>query len=119
MQTPSFIVGFTLAVYKMDEMVKFYSAVFGLEFEPKEMFGTTLYTAKWGEMNIQLCPAELAGIEATQNKHQFDIVVSDLATSINLVKANGGELMHEVQDKSVGIYDPDKNSLVLIEKQEG
>ena len=111
------IEGMTMAITHMDEMLRFYSNLFLISFEEKEMFNTRLYTGKWGDLKLLFCPAEIAQNTATQNRHQFDIVVSDLASIIDLAKRNGGEIMGEIAETdnelSVGIYDPDKNSIIL------
>ncbi len=109
--------GLTLAVTRMDDMLAFYKGVFGLEFEAQEMHGFKLYKTEWANLSLLFCPASLAQNTATQNRHQFDIIVSDLDEVVKAAKANHGELMHEPTDmggvKSVGIYDPDRNSMVF------
>lgn len=111
------IEGLTIAVNHMEEMCGFYNALFGIEFQKQEMHGFELYQGKWGEMNLLFCPANLAQNTAKQNRHQFDIIVDDLDETIQLAKANGGELMNDPQSNewglSVGIYDPDHNSMVF------
>ncbi|MGB5818798.1 MAG: hypothetical protein WBG90_04880 [Saonia sp.] len=113
----SIIQGFTLAVTNITEMVLFYSNVFHLHFDEKEMYGTKMYAALWGELNVLFCPAEIAKNTAIQNRHQFDIFVSNLDDCITLAKKYGGELIGEtVEDdkvRSIGIYDPDHNSMVI------
>lgn len=111
------IEGMTLAVHRMDKMVQFYSNVFNIEFDAKEMFENTLYSGMWGDLKILFCPAELAGNEAQQNRHQFDIITTDLDKIIAMVTAHGGSLMGEISEddtmRSIGIYDPDQNSIVI------
>lgn len=115
------IEGLTIAVTDMEQMVNFYSKVFGIGFTNKQVYGTTLYNGEWGGLKLQFCPAQLAGIEAAQNRHQFDIVVDDLDKALVQVSVHGGSMMHDIQEnetsRSVGVYDPDKNSIVLIEKK--
>ena len=115
------IEGLTLAVNRMDEMLSFYKAVFNLEFDEMEMHGFKLYQTKWGDLSLLFCPAQLAQNTATQNRHQFDIIVSDLDAVIDAAKANHGELMHEPTEtggvKSVGVYYPDRNSMVFKQLQ--
>lgn len=63
--------------------------------------------------------AEIAKNEAQQNRHQFDIIVFNLAEMIEKVVEFGGEVIGVIAEnedfKSVGIFDPDRNSLVLKE----
>ncbi len=116
------IEGMTLAVTKMDEMLDFYSSVFNIDFEENEMYGTKLYSGNWGDMKLLFCPAEIARNTADQNRHQFDVIVSDLKALIGTVKAHGGTLMGEITENdqalSVGVYDPDNNSIVFKELRE-
>ena len=112
------IEGVTLAVSDMDSMVTFYKEVFEVEFEPRKISGGTLYSGKWGNLELLLCPAEIAGNSAKQNRHQFEIAVNDVDEFLTKVKAYGGENMGEVAvdengKKSIGIYDPDKNSILI------
>ena len=112
--------GMTVAVTKMEEMLSFYSNVFEMKFEEQEMFNSKLYSSRWGDLELLFCPAELAQNKAKQNRHQFDVVVDDLEKVIKIAKKYGGKLMGEVQNeepwKSVGIYDPDNNSILFKEK---
>ena len=111
--------GMTIAVTNMDPMLEFYSHVFQIQFEEKDMFGAKLYAGNWGGLKLLLCPAELAGNTATQNRHQFDIRVGDLEKTLEIMIQYGGKPMGEIQEgetgRSVGVYDPDHNSMVLKE----
>lgn len=111
--------GLTIAVTNMSEMLKFYENVFQIKFLEKAMYGSTLYTGKWGEMQLLFCPAEIAGNTAKQNRQQFDVRVKDVLFIARMAEQNGGRLMGEVQEsngiKSIGIYDPDGNSIVFKE----
>ncbi len=115
------ITGMTMAIVNMEEMVNFYSHVFGIEFESKEMLGARLYSGVWGGFKLLFCPAELAGNTAKQNRHQFDIVVSDLEEVMALAEKHGGVLMGKVTEDtrswSIGIYDPDRNSILFKEQK--
>lgn len=106
-----------MAIVNMTAMVNFYTQVFELNFEPVEMFGTQLFKTKWGSFNVLFCPASLAGNNAQQNRHQLDIYLDDLDNSIKKVVSYGGQLMGEVSEtdleKSIGIIDPDQNTMVL------
>ncbi len=115
------IEGLTIAVTNMEQMVNFYAKVFKIGISEKQVYGNTLYSGEWGGLKLQLCPAQLAGIEATQNRHQLDVVVDDLDKTLVLVTVHGGSIMQDIQEtetsRTVGIYDPDQNSIVLIEKK--
>ena len=111
------IEGVTIAVTNMEAMRTFYEKLFGIDFEEKRLFGSLLYSGYWGILNLLLCPAEIAKNSATQNRHQFEIIVQDIQKAIKLAVRNGGTKMGEIsEDKdcwSIGIYDPDNNSMVL------
>jgi len=120
MSNPTFqIEGMTVAITHMDQMVRFYSKIFGIDFREKQMYGATLYEGRWGGFNLLFCPAEIARNTAEQNRHQLNVVVSNLKGLMERVKNLGGEVMGEVLEDekslSVGIYDPDKNSMTLKE----
>lgn len=107
----------TIAVTNMEKMIAFYSKVFGITFFEKKMHGTKLYEGKWEELDLLLCPAELAQNTAKQNRHQLEFMTSDLSQFLLVAIDAGGSQMGEISDdgefRSVGIYDPDKNSMVF------
>ncbi len=115
------IPGLTVAVTNMKAMVSFYEQVFEMEFQPVSQYQNTLYQGIWGGLSMLFCPAELAKNTATQNRHQFNIEVNDLMAFVTKVKDHGGTLMGDVTDQqnvlSVGIYDPDGNSLVVSQNK--
>ena len=111
------IEGMTIAVTAMEKMVNFYSGVFGVEFKEIDQFNAKLYaTELWG-LKVLFCPAEVARNTATQNRHQFDFVVADLDALVEKVQQFGGQIMGPITEagdfRSVGIYDPDSNSMVF------
>ncbi len=81
------------------------------------MYDSKLYASTWGGLELLFCTANIANNTATQNKHQFDIVVNDIQKIIITAKQYGGKTMGElVEDKyckSIGIFDPDNNSIVF------
>lgn len=111
------IEGLTMAINDMTKMLTFYKNVFKIEFTERVEFGAKLYVGKWADLTLLFCPAELAQNKATQNKHQFDIVVKGMDNWIKKCEENGGMSIGEVlsQDgfSSIGIYDPDRNTIVL------
>ena len=113
------VVGLTLAVFKMEQMLEFYRNVFEIEFTAQEMFGTTLYAGNFDHLKLLLCPAEIAGNDAQQNRHQLEIIVFDFEVILKMIVKFGGEIIGEIVEdenfKSIGIYDPDRNSMVLKE----
>lgn len=113
------IEGMTIAINNMSSMLKFYKNVFRIDFTAQSEFGTQLYSGRWTNLTVLFCPAEVAQNTATQNKHQFEIVVQNLDDWILKCKNNGGETIGEItvqkKFRSIGIYDPDRNTIVLKE----
>lgn len=111
------ITGFTLAIINMNKMLTFYIDVFEIQFTPTVISGFTVYHGDWNGIDIQFCPAELAKNTAKQNRHQLTIEVNNLKELANMIEEKGGKIIGEIIDGekeiSVGIYDPDGNSLVL------
>ncbi|NAS31887.1 hypothetical protein GTQ40_12945 [Flavobacteriaceae bacterium R38] len=123
MENPRYsIQGMTMAITNMEKMLSFYSNVFDIQFEEKEMYNSKLYTGIWGGLNLLFCPAEIAQNTATQNRHQFDIIVSDIQKTIYLAIQHGGEtigdIFEDASSLSIGIYDPDKNSITFKQLKE-
>lgn len=113
------IEGMTVAVTNMKPMLEFYTGVFEMKFEPIELYGSTLYSSRLDALKVLFCPAEVASNTAKQNRHQFDIIVQDLDNLMERALQFGGSLLGEVVEddasKSVGIYDPDGNSILFKE----
>jgi predicted enzyme related to lactoylglutathione lyase len=113
------IEGLTLAITNMEKMLSFYSKVFNMQFTEKEMYDSKLYASTWGGLELLFCPAHIAGNKATQNRHQFDIVINNIQKIIATAKQHGGKTMDElVEDKyckSIGVFDPDNNSIIFKE----
>lgn len=113
------IEGLTIAITNMDAMLEFYSSVFGIEFEEVKIPNAKLYSGIFGEMKVLFCPERIANINAKENRQQFDIVVKDIKKTIATALKSGGTQIGELVEgedlKSVGVYDPDKNSIVFKE----
>ncbi len=119
--TVNMLKGFTLASPDIEASKDFYENVFGVTFETKEMFDAQLFEGEWLGVTMLICPADVAKNSAKQNRHQFEIEVNDIDDVIAKVQKHGGTLMHEIIEEEgvrrVGIYDPDKNSMILIERK--
>lgn len=109
----------TLASFNIDQMKAFYEHVFNLKFESIKENGIKLEKALWNNIDLYLCPAEVAKITAEENRHQFHIKVNDIHKTVSIVNENGGKVLsdiHEIENiKMAHIKDPDNNSLVLKE----
>lgn len=110
----------TIAVSNVEAMVAFYRTVFKCKLKEKNLFGTTLYTGQLGEINIVLCPNEIAGVKAEQNRQQFDFLITDLDKLIVDAKSSGGSILGEINatdtSKTVTVIDPDGNTIVFVQK---
>ncbi len=111
-----------LAAFQIRAMKKFYSLVFDYRFVKEVYDDTILYSGKIGEMAILLCPNELANVNAEQNRHQFEFIVSDLELISNKVIEGGGSLQGGITNtetgKSLYVKDPDGNSIVFVEEKQ-
>jgi predicted enzyme related to lactoylglutathione lyase len=112
----------TLAVRDMDEMCAFYAGVLGASFERIEMFERTLYTATVDGVDLLLCPADLAGVEAETNTVQVRFVVADVDAAYQAGLMQGGVHLTEPEQsegrRHASLRDPDGNSLELIAPQD-
>ena len=81
------------------------------------MGSSQLYKGIWGDLKLLFCPANIAGITVDQNRHQFEIIVSDIHKFMDLCSKYGGELIGSISEDEealkIGIYDPDGNSLTF------
>jgi len=110
-----------MAITNMKEMVRFYHETFGVELKGFEAYGGHMfYAGTFLGMNLLLCPNEVAGVEAKQNRHQFDIIVEDFDGVVARAAASGGTVRE--QDVSEGVryatlVDPDGNTMVILEEK--
>lgn len=113
------LINITLAVQRMEPMRQFYAHLLGITFQERKMYGATLYAGNWGDMEWLLCPAEIAGNTAVQNRHQLEFSVPDIRKSVETALQNEGEKMGDITENerawSIGLKDPDKNTLVLTQ----
>ena len=113
------IQGITMSITNMKPMLEFYINVFNMTFVEKKINGTYLYSTTWNDLDLLFCPAELTRVQANQNRHQIDVIVDDIQAVINIALNYGGELMGKIVEnensKSVGIFDPDGNSILFVE----
>lgn len=109
----------TLAAFNIDQMRTFYEHVFNLKFESIQENGIKLEKALWNNIDLYLCPAEIANIRANENRHQFHVRIHDIQKAISAVIENEGKVMSDIYEientKMAHIKDPDNNSIVLKE----
>jgi hypothetical protein len=72
--------------------VNFYRNLFGSTFEPLDVMGYELYTGRLLGMDFLFTPNAIAGVEAKQSRHQFDVVVADMESALRRVVESGGTI---------------------------
>lgn len=108
----------TLATTNMTAMVRFYNEVFGAELEPAPQYGATTPAFHQGNLagvNLLLCPNQIAGVKAAQNRHQLRFAVTDIETAVQTVQAAGGKVDGKIteqhSEKRIAVRDPDGNTI--------
>ena len=113
------IQGLTMSITNMEAMLDFYMNVFHMTFVEKKINGNYLYSTTWSGLDLLFIPAELTKIQANQNRHQIDVVVDSIESVIEVALQYGGQiigkLVEDESSKSVGIYDPDGNSILFVQ----
>jgi predicted enzyme related to lactoylglutathione lyase len=110
----------TIAVTHPEEMAAFYSKTFGAELKSSDMQGMKFFSGKLGNIELLLCPKEVAGIKANENTIQLRFVVKDVDAAVKSALKNGGSKIGEIQTtgniKGGAVRDPDGNSIELVQK---
>lgn len=96
-------------------MVRFYDDLFGAGLEPFPMGGTNLYRGRLHGTSFYLCPNELAGVDAQQNRHQFTYSTTDLAATLELAVRAGGTVRDRTASNAT-VVDPDGNNIVFAQR---
>lgn len=111
----------TMAITDMEQMVKFYRETFGVELKGFEGFGGHMfYSGTFLGMQMLLCPNAIAGVEAKQNRHQFDIITGDFDGVLARAATSGGSVHDQGESGGVRyatLIDPDGNTMVIIEEK--
>ena len=108
----------TLAATNIDDMVKFYNAVFDANLEGEDTpMGMKIYNGVLAGIPLQVCPNSLAQVDAKQNRQQFQFTVDDIEASVQAALANGGTELEPIRTagdfKIASVLDPDGNSIVF------
>ncbi|OIU71658.1 VOC family protein [Rossellomorea aquimaris] len=111
----------TIAYNQENEMVDFYNKLFSADLSPFQAGEFRFYKGKIGEIGLLFCPNEMLGINAEKNNIQFTVQVPNLEDILSKVSRYSGEQIQEINreesQSSVGISDPDGNSIELLEIQ--
>ncbi|MEO9871690.1 VOC family protein [Ekhidna sp.] len=102
----------TIAATDITKMVTFYNEVFESNLSQLKLDNFTLYAGKLGEIDLLICPNELAKVDAKKNRQQFEFFVEDLFVIESKAIQTGGQVMQKV-DKSMTIIDPDGNTIIF------
>lgn len=105
----------TVATLNMKAMVKFYEKVFDASLQAKSAYGTTLYEGSLANLNLLLCPNEVAKVQAEQNRHQLRFIVTDVEETLRRAWDAGGSLegdiVEDAGEKVAAVRDPDGNTI--------
>lgn len=106
-----------MAVVHMDKMVEFYQTVFNTKFESRDVQGFKIYRGSFLGFKFIFAPNEIAGVNAEQSRHQFEIEVSDIDALAKTVETSGGKVRDGVQSdgtmKTLVAEDPDGNTIIF------
>ncbi len=109
----------TIAVTNTAAMVAFYNTVFDAKI--RAIADSPFYSGTFAGTQIMLCPNSIAQVEATKNRIQLRVDVDNIATVVSTAVRNGGGDYgdrHEDESSIVqGIFDPDGNSIELIQQK--
>ncbi len=110
----------TIAIDNVEECIDFYSKVFGIEFEEYNLGNDFIYGSAIGDINIILCPKDVAGISADENNIQLSFFVENIIKSYQAAVISGGTVIEEINTagniKSCSLRDPDGNSLIIAQE---
>ena len=114
------LTGLTIAAIKMKKMVAFYNAVLGARLKPTVHIGAAqFYGGKIGELELTLCPNDIAGVVAQQNRQQLRFQVHDIEAVMDKGRANHGSEINPVDEykgaKVASLADPDGNTIEFVQ----
>lgn len=112
--------GLTIAVNNMEQMIKFYNAVFSTNLKPTvNIDDSQFYGGTLAGIQLTFCPNDIAGVVAEQNRQQFRFKVDDLDTVMQNGKANYGTMINPIDEykgaKVASLADPDGNTIEFVQ----
>lgn len=115
------LVGLTIAANNMQEMVRFYNAVFDARLKPTVHIGADdFYGGAIAGIDLALCPNRIAGVIAEQNRQQFRFDVSDIEAVMAAGLANHGSEINPIDEykgaKVASLADPDGNTIEFVQR---
>ena len=110
----------TIAIDNVQECLDFYSNVFDIKFEEYDLGNDFIYGSAIGDINIILCPKNVAGITANENNIQLSFFVENVEKSYEAAGSSSGSVIEEITTasniKSCSLRDPDGNSLIIAQE---
>lgn len=105
-----------LAATDVAAVVRFHNLVFGAELTPLDG-PDSFHLGDLAGIPLVICPNEIAGVVAEQNRQQFRIAVADLDRAAEAVLEAGGSVIQDetADDRRIlGVRDPDGNTYELV-----
>ena len=118
------LVGLTTAAIHIERMVEFYNAVFDARLQPTVHIGEEqFYGGKLNDLELTLCPNNIAGVVAEQNRQQFRFDVDDLDEVMRRGLENHGREINPIDEykgaKVASLADPDGNTIEFVQSLSG
>lgn len=108
----------TFAVNDVPAMVLFMNEVFGCGLRPLDADApSSFHLGSFCDHELLLCPNDIAGVRAEQNRQQWRLAVHELDQTIDAVRDAGGTVVADEgtgDSRVVGIRDPDGNTYELV-----
>lgn len=105
------------AVNDIEKMVQFYNTA--LDANLMQIGDTPFYIGKLADIELLMCPGNIAGVRAEQNRHQFRILVQNIEQIMTAVQNAGGEQINDIQTENdarlCSIRDPEGNTMEFVE----
>ncbi len=112
----------TLAANNVEGVVAFYNAVVGADLQPLDA-PPGFHVGAIDTVRFVVCPNSVAQVDAKQNRQQFSFAVDDAAAAHQRGLDHGGSTMepgiqHDDDAVRAWLYDPDGNSLELLQPRQ-
>lgn len=105
----------TLATTHMNAMVRFYNLVFDANLQPQPELGAGFHQGVLSGLTLLLCPNDIAGVDASSNRHQLRFTVNDIDEVLRRTQAAGGKVEGKIvqvgSERLAAVRDPDGNTI--------
>jgi predicted enzyme related to lactoylglutathione lyase len=109
----------SLSAVHLEQMVEFYSGIFGIGFTSSDYGGQTVYEGRLGDIDVALYRAD--DESPCRNPIHYEVFFSDLEeVSREVVRLGGrtnGQPMEDDEVRAVGVFDPDGNFMVFKQRK--